>query len=322
MDNPKTDRIVPLDSLSDFRVADGDPDVRGWEVRGSDDRKIGEVDQLLIDTQAMKVRYLDVDVEDALLASGNDRHVLIPIGYARLDTDHDRVIVDQLASAQVSTLPAYDHGTLTRDFENSVRQPFLGEGRSAAAGAAGAAGAVGAAGAAAKSDFYAHDAYDEGRFFGARRAQGGREREDRDEARVRLAEEQLSVGTRREADGEVDIHKRVETEHVRKSVPLSHEEATVERHSIAGERMSTEPKFSQEEIRVPLSREEAVVEKRVIPTEEVVVKKRNVTEERTVEADLRHERADIEPEGGAPLRDMRGDTRGGKPGDEPGKNRG
>ena len=55
--------MVPLDQLDDFRVASGDPDVRGWEVVGSDGGKIGEVDELLVDTRAMKVRYLDVDLD-------------------------------------------------------------------------------------------------------------------------------------------------------------------------------------------------------------------------------------------------------------------
>jgi uncharacterized protein (TIGR02271 family) len=312
MDNANMDRIVPLDNLPDFHVASGDPDVRGWEVCGSDGKKIGEVDQLLIDTEAMKVRYLDVDVDDSLLAGSNDRHVLIPIGYARLDIDDDRIIVDQLQSSQVSTLPEYNHGTLTRDFEDSVRQPFLGNrrttGETTSGLAAGAAGGI--AGAEAKRDFYAHESFDENRFFGARRGEEGRTLRDRDEARVQLNEEQLSVGKRREQDGVVDIHKRVDTEHVRRQVPLSHEEAIVERRPITGDRMSTAADISEEEIRVPLSREEAVVEKRVVPSEELVVKKRNVTEQETVEADLRRERAEIEREGDAPLRDFRAGKRG------------
>lgn len=118
------DRVVPLGQLDDFKVADGEPDVRGWEVLASDGRKIGEVDELLVDTAAMKVRYLDVDVDDAMVAGGPDRHVLIPIGYARLDEDRDCVMVDALASADLSAVPSYDQGPLTRDFETSVRESF------------------------------------------------------------------------------------------------------------------------------------------------------------------------------------------------------
>jgi photosynthetic reaction center H subunit len=124
MANNDLDRVVPLGQLDDFKVADGEPDVRGWEVLASDGRKIGEVDELLVDTAAMKVRYLDVDVDEGMVAGGHDRHVLIPIGYARLDEERDCVRVDALASADLGGVPAYDQGPLTRDFETSVRQSF------------------------------------------------------------------------------------------------------------------------------------------------------------------------------------------------------
>jgi sporulation protein YlmC with PRC-barrel domain len=141
MANNDMDRVVPLGQLDDFKVADGDPDVRGWEVLASDGRKIGEVDELLVDTSAMKVRYLDVDVDDGVIGDGLDRHVLIPIGYARLEQERDCVMVDGLASADLNGLPAYDQGPLTRDFESSVRQSFSGRGPSSTPTTAGMSGA-------------------------------------------------------------------------------------------------------------------------------------------------------------------------------------
>lgn len=134
MANNDMDRVVPLGQLDDFKVAEGDPDVRGWEVLASDGRKIGEVDELLVDTSAMKVRYLDVDVEDGVIGDGMDRHVLIPIGYARLEQEGDRVRVDGLASADLGALPAYTQGPLTRDFESSVRESFRTRGTSTGTG--------------------------------------------------------------------------------------------------------------------------------------------------------------------------------------------
>src|SRR5688572_4109834 len=66
MSTDDLDRVVPMDDLDDFRVAGDTPDPRGWEVVASDGRRIGEVDELLVDTSAMKVRYLDVGVDDAM----------------------------------------------------------------------------------------------------------------------------------------------------------------------------------------------------------------------------------------------------------------
>src|SRR3712207_8809180 len=101
MPNENLDQVVPLKQLDDFKVAEGEPDVRGWEVMSSDGRKIGEVDELLIDTNAMKVRYLDVEVDRGMIAEGGDRHVLVPIGYARLERDRDCVVVDNLSATDL-----------------------------------------------------------------------------------------------------------------------------------------------------------------------------------------------------------------------------
>jgi hypothetical protein len=47
----------------DFAVADGEPDVRGWDVVTTDQRTIGKVDDLLADPAALKVKYLTVDLD-------------------------------------------------------------------------------------------------------------------------------------------------------------------------------------------------------------------------------------------------------------------
>ena len=168
------DRVVPLAKLDDFRVAKGDPDPRGWEVVGADGRRIGEVDELLVDTEAMKVRYLDVDLHRDL-AAGADRHVLVPVGYARLDRDHTRVVVEQLEARDLEAIPAYDHSPVTRDFETSVREGWSarrptgtssdtprGTGHAGTPGTTAVAGTM--AGGAA-DDFYAHESFNDERFW-------------------------------------------------------------------------------------------------------------------------------------------------------------
>lgn len=116
--------------------------------------------------------------------------------------------------------------------------------------------------------------------------------------RLVLSEEELAIGKREVRAGEVDVTKRVDTEHVRERVPLRHEEVQVERRPITdGYAAGGSTIGADEEIRIPLRAEEAVVEKRVVPTEELVVKKRTVVENEIVEADLRHETAEVEREG-------------------------
>lgn len=263
------DRIVSLDDLEDFEVAEGEPDVRGWEVLSADGERIGEVDQLLVDTTAMKVRYLDVDLENDLIGTDEDRHALIPIGFARLDEDNDQIFVDNLTKEDVRRLPAYDHGPVTRDIEVEVRRAFE-------------PGFV----AESEEKFYEHEHYS-----GPRRVSEGREQ------RMYRSEEELAVGKREVSAGEVEITKGVETEHVTRPVELRHEEVEVERRPVRNGEHGREASFKEEEIRIPLSEEEAVVEKRPVAREELIVRKRPVEETEEVEADLRRERIDVHKHG-------------------------
>ncbi|HEX8696329.1 MAG TPA: YsnF/AvaK domain-containing protein [Longimicrobium sp.] len=130
-----------------------------------------------------------------------------------------------------------------------------------------------------------------------------------EERKLTLSEEELELRKRQVSAGEVGVEKRVETEHVRESVPTLREEVTVERRPIT-DPMQARGEITEDEIRVPLHAEEVVAEKRVVPKEELVVRKHAVQEERVVEADLRREHAEVERMGDVDLRDdagLRGD---------------
>lgn len=149
------ERIIPLDEMDSFEVADGDPDVRGWHVYAGDGVRIGEVDELLVDTEALKVRYLDVELDDGEHDAG-ERHVLIPVGFARLHETDDHILVDSLDSATLAGLPPYAQEPLTRDFEAALLRQFGPD----------------AAVPTNAPDPYAGEGYDEDRFYGARRGRG------------------------------------------------------------------------------------------------------------------------------------------------------
>jgi uncharacterized protein (TIGR02271 family) len=55
-----SENLKPLSELPDYKVEPGDPDPRGWTVVTADGRSIGRVEDLVIDTSAMKVRQLIV----------------------------------------------------------------------------------------------------------------------------------------------------------------------------------------------------------------------------------------------------------------------
>jgi uncharacterized protein (TIGR02271 family) len=268
---PDTSNLAPLSRLDDLKIASGNPDVRGWDVVASDGRKIGTVDDLLVDTNARQVTYLGVDLDRGMFASlfsgqNQQGHVLIPIEEVDLGRN-GQVMVNSISSSEVDTLSGYDFDSL-----NTSR------GFAAGGMTSGTAGGT---------------AYDTTDRLGSER-----------EARLTLSEEELAVGKRQVASGEVEIGKRVETEHVRQSVPVMHEEVTVERRPATG--LSNAAQIGEDEIRIPVSHEEVIVEKRVVPTEELVIKKHQVQGEELVEADVRKERAEVNRSGevtGTGLRD-------------------
>ncbi|HKI06399.1 MAG TPA: PRC-barrel domain-containing protein [Thermoanaerobaculia bacterium] len=208
MNDDRATHLTPLRSLHNHRVAEGDPDVRGWDVFGADGKKIGQIDDLLVDTQELRVRYLNVtlDLEAAQEQGGaaagtagtadiagagtlsaasamgglapmineavvrttlsdeenrltsehhygpGTRHVLIPIGKARLDQQRDRIVVEGLHSSAAAGLPDYDGQNLDREYETTLLRRFDQT-----------------YAPAPESDFYAHDLYDESRFYAPRR---------------------------------------------------------------------------------------------------------------------------------------------------------
>lgn len=107
--------LYRLHELSDYKVASHYPDVRGWKVIDADNRKIGEVDELLVNKAMERVVYLDVEVDSKLIEDGHEpygtpasegtheylnkdgeNHLIIPIGAVSIDEDHKYIISNDI----------------------------------------------------------------------------------------------------------------------------------------------------------------------------------------------------------------------------------
>jgi uncharacterized protein (TIGR02271 family) len=91
------DDLKPMSEVHGYRIEKGDPDPRGFTVMTDDGRAIGRVDDLIIDTAAMKVRYLVVDRSGSGL-TGKDAtgHILLPVESADVRSESQHVITDKL----------------------------------------------------------------------------------------------------------------------------------------------------------------------------------------------------------------------------------
>jgi uncharacterized protein (TIGR02271 family) len=155
MDN---DRLVPLDSLPDFHVADGYTDIRGFDAFLSDGRQVGRVNDLLVDPDARRVAAITLE-GGGMSASGRD--VQVPIEDVEIDTPTRRVLIQ---GADADTLAMGGRGAA------------IG---TAAMGAAGAASTPTSAGAAD---------------YGRRAAGAGEERLTLAEEELALGKRQVAAG--------------------------------------------------------------------------------------------------------------------------------
>ena len=271
-----------LSDASDFDVAEGYPDIRGWEVKGADGHKLGKVKDLIVSVSEMRVRYVDVEVDRSLrgtAATDENGHALLPIGAVELDDKNDDVLASGVGS-DFASYPRYGGTEITHGYESSLRNR-LGAGGAAAGMAATQPGS---------RDFYEHEQYDDQKAYAKRRPARAASTDET----MTLREEELNVGKRQVQAGEVDVRKRVETEHVREQVELAHDEVSVDRRPLSGAEAGNARIGEDEEIRVPVMREEAVVSKQAVAREEIIVRKQARTENKVVEADLKRERLEIE----------------------------
>src|SRR5438128_2248846 len=117
--------LSPLSELPNFKVAKNDLDVRDWDVYGADGRKLGVVSDLIVDEVLMKVRYLDVKLDDELLPDSSARHLVVPIGSARLQEKGDKVYVNHLDQMTLPRFPLYEGGIVMPEYERQIRDAII-----------------------------------------------------------------------------------------------------------------------------------------------------------------------------------------------------
>ena len=112
------------------------------------------------------------------------------------------------------------------------------------------------------------------------------------DTRVPLIEERVNV-SKRESTEEATVTKEPVTETKTVEVPVTHEEVTIEKRPPMDRKYtsitSESPVESKTEIKIPLKREEVEVTKQPYVKEEVVVKKKPVTETRQVSEEVKSE---------------------------------
>lgn len=138
-DIPSTYRqLYRLENLDDWKVHHDDIDIRDYDVKTADGKSIGEVENLLVDLQDKKVRYVEVELEDdtprvnsdsvvTYKERDGDRIVIVPVGLVEIDRDKKCVNIAGLNKIDFQEYPRYKHNmSVTPFYEKSVYNHLIG----------------------------------------------------------------------------------------------------------------------------------------------------------------------------------------------------
>jgi uncharacterized protein (TIGR02271 family) len=107
--NPGGD-LKLISELHNFEVESGEPDPRGWPVVDARGGRLGTVRDLAVDTSAMKVRQLIVDLDTT--AGSGGRRVLIDVAEVDVRKNGKQVVAQNISSAREYDAAAFvSHGS-------------------------------------------------------------------------------------------------------------------------------------------------------------------------------------------------------------------
>jgi uncharacterized protein (TIGR02271 family) len=303
MSSDKKERRLQELGGSDYKIVDGEPNIKGWDVKDETGKKIGEVDELIFDTQTRKVRYIVVDLEGNVF-DFDTRDVLVPIGIAQLHEKDDDVILPGVTAEQIRSLPDYDEDDLGSEVETKVRNVFGGIGAAGAAGAAYAAGSTKTDDDVSsrettttgerENDFYSHPHFDDNKFYGKREGLSNENRSTStdENTTVPIIKENIEIGKEEVERGGIRLRSRIVENEVKKDVNLREENVNVERTAV--DRPASEADIKEREIEMLQTKEVPVVNKEARVVEEVSLNKEVNEREETVRDTVRNTDVDIE----------------------------
>ena len=112
------------DIEDEYMLADPVPDFRGWPVTLPDHRRVGMVDDIVLDTSTMTGRYVEVRVDHGVLLSDEDRWVLVPVESVRIDHEESRVVIDHVPVGGLADAPRQEGRLPTAEEQRAILAYF------------------------------------------------------------------------------------------------------------------------------------------------------------------------------------------------------
>ncbi|WP_179008081.1 PRC-barrel domain-containing protein [Winogradskyella forsetii] len=148
MNTDKEKSLYYLEELSDYKVANSNKDVRGWEVKDKDGRVVGKVDNLLVNKNTERVVYLDIEVDTSIIEKNHkpfskrakdgvheflnedgENHIILPIGLAHLNLESELVFTKSIDYKTFAETKRKKKGTpVYRDYEIVILDSYNRDG--------------------------------------------------------------------------------------------------------------------------------------------------------------------------------------------------
>lgn len=129
-DDQFTSGLQRMSEFKHYEVSEEDPDPRGWTVVTRDGTRIGEVKDLLVDPDALKVRFFEVELDED--RRGGDRRVLVDAYTADVLERDKRVVVDSDVTTLAAAGRAADYEPAVGHDRGMTADPALRDGGEAA----------------------------------------------------------------------------------------------------------------------------------------------------------------------------------------------
>ena len=97
-------RFERMSTLKEYTVEKGLTDPRGWKVLDTTGQTVGQVRDLVIDTDRMAAAYLEVALDPKSFVTQDDRVILVPMSRAERDGSNNRLIVRDLTRSRITAL--------------------------------------------------------------------------------------------------------------------------------------------------------------------------------------------------------------------------
>jgi hypothetical protein len=116
------DFMAHYGTLGEHRFSESDTshDIRGATVYGSDNQKLGEVDDVIFDHNTMEVAYVVV-TSGGLLQSGK---FIVPVERMAPDEEHERAFCAELTPQQAEDLPLYKEESTSPKASSQLREDW------------------------------------------------------------------------------------------------------------------------------------------------------------------------------------------------------